>query len=81
MTGGVGYIGSHTVLELLEAGYEVVVVDNLCNSNLECLRRVQELAGRDVAFHEVDLRDADALSAVFAQHKPTAGGGSASCPG
>ena len=68
MTGGVGYIGSHTVLELLEAGYEVVVVDNLCNSNLECLRRVQELAGRDAVFHEVDIRDKAALAAVFAKH-------------
>jgi len=70
VAGGVGYIGSHTVLELLAAGHEVVVVDNLCNSNLECLRRVQELAGREVAFHEVDLRDKAALGAVFAQHKP-----------
>ena len=45
VTGGVGYIGSHTVLELLNAGYDVVVADNLCNSNIECLHRVQVLAG------------------------------------
>jgi len=70
VTGGVGYIGSHTVLELLEAGHEVIVVDNLCNSNLECLKRVQALAGRDVAFHNVDIRDTDSLGAVFDQHKP-----------
>lgn len=63
-----GYIGSHTVLELLHAGYDVVVADNLCNSNLECLRRVEKLAGRKVIFHQVDIRDKSALAAVFAQH-------------
>jgi len=69
VTGGVGYIGSHTVLELLQSGYEVVIVDNLCNSNLECLRRVQQLAGREAIFHQVDIRDKEALSNVFEQHK------------
>ena len=69
--GGVGYIGSHTVLELLQAGYEVVIVDNLCNSNLECLNRVQQLAGRDAVFLNVDIRDFEALSSVFAQYNPT----------
>jgi len=68
VTGGVGYIGSHTVLELLQAGYDVVVVDNLCNSNLECLRRVEELAGRTATFVQLDIRDKDALRGVFAQH-------------
>jgi len=68
VTGGVGYIGSHTVLELLQAGYNVVVADNLCNSNLECLRRVQQLAGRDAAFHKVDIRDKDALRQIFAEY-------------
>ncbi len=69
VTGGVGYIGSHTVLELLQSGYDVVIVDNLCNSNLECLRRVQQLAGREAIFHQVDIRDKEALSKVFEQHK------------
>ena len=57
VTGGVGYIGSHTVLELLRADYDVVIVDNLCNSNLECLERVQELAGRKalIAARELDV--------------------------
>ena len=68
VTGGVGYIGSHTVYELLVAGYDVVVVDNLCNSNLECLRRVQELAGREAIFHQADIRDKAALSEIFAKH-------------
>ena len=68
VTGGVGYIGSHTVLELLKADYDVVIVDNLCNSNLECLKRVEELAGRKATFHEVDIRDGAAMAKVFAEH-------------
>ena len=68
VTGGVGYIGSHTVLELLQANYRVVIVDNLCNSNLACLERVQKIAGKEVAFHNVDIRDKEGLAAVFAQH-------------
>ena len=69
VTGGVGYIGSHTVIELLEAGYDVVVADNLCNSNLECLRRVQQLAGRETIFEKVDIRDKGALAQLFTKHK------------
>ena len=69
VTGGVGYIGSHTVLELLDAGYDVVVADNLCNSNLECLRRVQQLAGRETIFEKVDIRDKEALAHLFTKHK------------
>jgi len=68
VTGGVGYIGSHTVLELLEAGYKVVVVDNLCNANIECLRRVEKLTGKKVDFYAVDIRDKQALADVFAKH-------------
>ena len=67
VTGGAGYIGSHTCLELLNAGHDLVVVDNLVNSNAESLRRVQALAGRSLAFHRVDLLDRPALEAVFAQ--------------
>ena len=65
VTGGTGYIGSHTTLALLEAGHDVVVVDNLANSSEESLRRVQELAGRKAAFHKVDLLDEVRLGEVF----------------
>ncbi len=65
VTGGAGYIGSHTCIELLGHGYDVVVVDNLCNSHHEALKRVQDVAGRSVAFHQVDVRDRAALKKVF----------------
>ena len=65
VTGGAGYIGSHTCLELLEAGYNITVVDNLVNSKEESLRRVQQLAGKALLFHKVDLLDRPALEAVF----------------
>ena len=65
VTGGAGYIGSHTCLELLNAGYEVTVVDNLSNSSEESLKRVQKLTGKTLDFQKVDLRDADALDKVF----------------
>jgi UDP-glucose 4-epimerase len=65
VTGGAGYIGSHTVLELLRAGLDVVVVDNLSNSHAEALRRVEEVTGRSLAFHEIDLLDREALVRVF----------------
>ena len=65
VTGGAGYIGSHTCVELLQAGYEVVVVDNLSNSKEEALRRVQEISGKQLDFYKVDLLDKPALSQVF----------------
>src|SRR5512144_2638362 len=61
VTGGAGYIGSHTCLELLQAEHEVLVVDNLSNSSEESLRRVGELAGRAPALYREDLRDREAL--------------------
>ena len=69
VTGGTGYIGSHTTLALLEAGHDVVVVDNLANSSEESLRRVQELANRSAAFRKVDLLDVDSLGEVFDAEK------------
>ena len=66
VTGGAGYIGSHTCLELLNAGYQVTVIDNLCNSSRASLRRVEELTGKSLAFFEVDLLDTGRLREVFA---------------
>jgi len=68
VTGGTGYIGSHTCIELIQSGYEIVVVDNLCNSSLESLRRVESLVGRNIPFHKVDVRDKSSLIWVFEQH-------------
>ena len=69
ITGGCGYIGSHTCVELLEAGYELVVVDNLSNSKTAALERVEKITSRKVAFHQVDVRDRDGLRAVFDQYE------------
>lgn len=65
VTGGMGYIGSHTCLELLESGYEVVSIDNLCNSNPASLRRVEELTGKTLTSYIGDVRDADLLRRIF----------------
>jgi UDP-glucose 4-epimerase len=72
VTGGAGYIGSHTCLELLQADYDVVIVDNLANSKVEPLRRIQELTGKTLNFEEIDLRDQAALDAVFDRYAITA---------
>jgi UDP-glucose 4-epimerase len=69
ITGGSGYIGSHTCVELLNAGYEIVIVDNLGNSSLESLRRVRELTGKEFKFYQVDLLDREELNKVFAQNQ------------
>ena len=69
ITGGAGYIGSHTALELLKEGYEVVVYDNLCNSSRESLKRVEELTGKSITFYEGDVMDAEALKAMFEAEK------------
>ena len=68
VTGGAGYIGSHTIVELLNNGHEVVVVDNLSNSSRESLRRVEEITGKNIEFHEIDLRDREILYSVFNSH-------------
>ena len=69
VTGGAGYIGSHTCVELLESGYGVVVIDNLCNSNPKSLARVEMLTGRKVTFYEGDVRDEMLLRKIFAENE------------
>ena len=68
VTGGAGYIGSHTSVDLLETGYDLTVIDNLANSKAEALQRVQRLTGKTLDFYQVDLLDTNALSAAFAAH-------------
>ncbi len=69
VTGGAGYIGSHTVLLLLENGYDVVVVDNLSNSSFESLKRVMDITGKTVDFYECDINDYDKLDEIFSTHE------------
>ncbi len=69
VTGGAGFIGSHTCVELLNAGYEIVVVDNLYNSSEKSLDRVRELTGKDFAFYPFDIRDKENMRKIFEDHK------------
>ena len=69
VTGGAGFIGSHTCLELLESGYGVVVIDNLCNSNPKSLDRVRALTGKEIKFYEGDVRDEVILKKIFAENE------------
>lgn len=69
VTGGAGYIGSHTCIELLNAGYQVIVVDNLTNSKKEALNRVEEISGKSLKFYQLDLLDKEGLDQVFTENK------------
>ena len=69
VTGGAGYIGSHTCLELLESGYGVIVIDNLCNSDPRSLQRVEELTGKTLKFYEGDVRDEALLRRIFSENE------------
>ncbi len=69
VTGGAGFIGSHTVVELQQAGYEVVVLDNLCNSSEKSLNRVEKITGKEVPFYKADILDRDALEKIFTEEK------------
>ncbi len=68
VTGGAGYIGSHTLISMFESGYDVVVIDNLDNSSKEAIKRVEEITGREVRFYENDVRDKDALRKIFREN-------------
>ena len=68
VTGGSGYIGSHTVLELLNKNYDVVVVDNFSNSSYESIRRVQKITGKEVTFYQADIRDVNKMEEIFSDH-------------
>jgi UDP-glucose 4-epimerase len=69
VTGGAGYIGSHTVVQLLESGHEVVVLDNLCNSKAQVIERITRITGKSPTFIEGDVRDRDLLDTIFAHHR------------
>ncbi|MGE8017844.1 UDP-glucose 4-epimerase GalE [Peribacillus frigoritolerans] len=68
VTGGAGYIGSHAAVELLKTGYDIVIVDNLSNSNFESINRVKELTGKEFPFYKCDLLDRDELNTIFENH-------------
>ena len=68
VTGGAGYIGSHTCVELLEKGYGVVVIDNLVNSSAKSLERVEQITGKSLDFYQNDVRDRDAMERIFSKH-------------
>ena len=68
ITGGAGYIGSHTCIELAKAGYDVVIIDNLRNSKKEAVKRIEKIIGKSVKFYEADVCDRDALRNVFREN-------------
>ena len=73
VTGGTGYIGSHTTVELIEAGYDVVAIDNLSNSTADVLDGIARITGRRPTFYEADCNDREAMDRIFAQHAPVSG--------
>ena len=68
VTGGAGYIGSHTCIELINSGYEIVVIDNLCNSSQESIRRVEKLSKSDIPFYNIDVRNKVELTKLFEKY-------------
>ncbi|MDD6328274.1 MAG: SDR family NAD(P)-dependent oxidoreductase, partial [Lachnospiraceae bacterium] len=72
VTGGAGYIGSHTCVELLDEGYEVVIVDNLYNASKKVIRRIPQITGKNVGFYEADIRDYSQMSHIMNKEQPDA---------
>ena len=68
VTGGAGYIGSHTCVELLEKGFDVVIIDNLVNSSAKAVERIEEITGKSVTFYQEDVRNRAALDRIFEKH-------------
>lgn len=68
VTGGAGFIGTHTCIALLQAGYSVVILDNLCNAKQESLLHLQEITGKSIPFYHMDIRNADGLRQIFQTH-------------
>ena len=71
ITGGAGFIGSHTAVSLIQAGYEIVIIDNLCNSSLKALSRLEEITGKIIPFYKADIADREVLRTIFKQHPIT----------
>lgn len=69
VTGGAGYIGSHTIIELIATGHSVVVVDNLCNSSMTAINRVEKIAGSSIPFYEADIRDKETITTILEKHQ------------
>ena len=69
VTGGAGYIGSHTCVALLEAGHTVIVADNLCNSKAETIDRIEQITNKKVTFYQIDVTDEKGLDTIFSNHK------------
>ena len=68
VTGGTGYIGSHTCVELLAAGFDVVVFDNLYNSKIEVVDKIEKISGKKITFYKADMVDKEAIRAIFEKH-------------
>ena len=71
VTGGAGFIGSHTLIELTNAGHEIVVVDNFINSNKKSIKEVEKIIGKSITLYDIDIRDKDKLLEVFIKEQPT----------
>ena len=69
VTGGAGYIGSHTCVALLEAGYTVIVADNLCNSKADTIDKIEQITGKKITFHQIDVTDEKAVDTIFSNHR------------